>query len=93
MSRTHSTHWGSFRGVLTAEAGIDTPDAALKAKADLLGPRLRDAYIQQLAVFAAALAPGALPDVDLLADRLQQATDRVIGRPGAKLLIGTVLVN
>lgn len=81
------------RGVLSVEAGIDTPDPALKARADLLEPRLRDAYTQAVGVFAASLSPGAPPDVDALAQRLQQATDRVIGRPGSRLLIGTVIVN
>ena len=81
------------RGVLSAEAGIDVPDAQLKARADLLGPRLRDAYVSLLTTYAAAIPPGAPPNLDLLADRLQQATDRVVGRPGAKLLIGTVLIN
>ena len=81
------------RGVLTVEAGIDTPDTGLKARADVLEPRLRDAYVTVLATFAAGLTPGTPPNVDLLADRLQQATDRVIGKPGSKLLIGTVLVN
>ena len=81
------------RGVITAEAGVDVPDAALKAKVDLLRPRLRDAYISVLNAFAAATPPGGVPDVDLLADRMQAVTDRIVGRPGAKLLIGAVIVN
>ncbi len=80
-------------GVLTAEAGVDTPDPALKAKVDLLQPRLRDAYNTVMAQFAAALSPGAPPDVEALVQRLQAATDRVVGRPGARFLIGTVIVG
>ena len=81
------------RGVLSVEAGIDTPDARLKARADVLEPRLRDAYVQVLNAYAAAIPPGAPPDIDLLAQRLQLATDRVVGAPGSRLLIGTVIVN
>ncbi len=84
---------GGARGVITAEAGIDTPDPALKARADLLTPRLRDAYAQVLTTFAAQIPPGTAPDLDVLAQRLQQATDRVVGRPGSHLLIGAVVVN
>jgi len=33
------------------------------------------------------------PNADQIAQLLQRATDRVLGRPGAKLLLGTVMVN
>lgn len=81
------------RGVLQVEAGIDCPDGAVKARADLLGPRLRDAYVQFLSIYAGALASGALPDADQIGAGLQRKTDQVIGRPGAKLLLGTILVS
>ena len=84
---------GGRRGVLTVEAGTDTPDPALKARVDLLEPRLRDAYASVLAVFAAAMPAGAPPDVETLVRRLQAATDRVVGRPGCRFLIGTVMAE
>ena len=80
-------------GVLTAEAGVDIPDAALKARVERLQPRLLDAYNTVLAQFAASLAPGAPPDVELLVQRMQAATDRVVGTAGAHFLIGTVLAE
>ena len=84
---------GGGRGVLTAEAGIDTPDPVLKAKVDLLKPRLQDAFNTVMAGVAASLSPGAPPDLEVMVQRLQAATDRVVGRPGARFLIGTVLVQ
>ena len=84
---------GGRRGVLTVEAGTDTPDQALKARVDLLQPRLRDAYASVLATFATALPAGAPPDVELLVQKLQAATDRVVGRPGCRFLIGTVIAE
>lgn len=81
------------RGVLTVEAGIDVPDAALRARASLSLPRLRAAYVQVLETYAAGLTPGAPPDADYIARSLQVQTDRVLGRPGARLLIGTILIN
>lgn len=86
-------HADGRRGVLSVEAGVDCPDPAVKARADLLGPRMRDAYVQFLAAYAAALASGAPPDADQIAAALQRRTDAVVGRPGARLLLGTILVN
>lgn len=80
------------RGVLTVEAGVDSPNAALHARIEAQQPRLRDAYNSYLARFAAALRPGFAPDADLLSRDLQAITDRIAGR-GGKLLLGTILVT
>ena len=80
-------------GVMTAEAGVDAPDPAVRARVELVQPRLLDAYRSVLAAFAASLAPGAPPDLETLVARLQAATDRVVGRPGARFLIGTVMAE
>jgi hypothetical protein len=81
------------RGVLTVDAGVDVPDAGLRAKVNLVLPRLRAAYVQVLQSYVYSLNPGAPPDPDYLSMSLQRETDRVLGRPGAKLLLGAMLVN
>jgi hypothetical protein len=81
------------RGVLTVEAGVDIADPTLRARANLSVPRLRAAYVQMLQTYAAGLAPGAPPDADYIARSLQAQTDRVLGRRGAKLLLGSILIN
>ena len=81
------------RGVLTVQGGLDVQDPTLRARATASQPRLRDAYIRTLSVYAASLIPGAPPDVDQIGQRLQRATDAVLHRPGARVLLGTVLVN
>lgn len=81
------------RGVLSVEAGIDTPDPALRSRVMELTPRLRDAYNTSLQVFGANLRPGEAPDLDQLEARLQADTDRIVGRRGARILLGTTLVN
>lgn len=81
------------RGVLSVEAGIDVPDAALRTRATQAEPRLRAAYAQTLQAFGESLSPGRPPDCDRLSRELQAATDRALGRRGAHLLLGTVLVN
>jgi hypothetical protein len=86
-------HGDGRRGVLTVDIGLDIPDTGLRARADLSKPRLRAAYIQRLQIYATGLAPDAPPDPDYLSRVLQQETDQALGRPGAKVLLGAILVN
>ena len=81
------------RGVLTVEAGIDVPDERLRDRASISQPRLRAAYVQFLEIYAGGLPPGAPPNADYVAQQLQLQTNKVLGQPGAKLLIGTILIN
>lgn len=83
---------GGRRGVMTVETGLDTPDAALRARVAQSAPRLRAAYAAVVQQAASALLPGAPPDVERLIAQLQAATNTVMGRAGARLLIGTVMV-
>ncbi|MFZ5717936.1 MAG: hypothetical protein ACOY5Y_00565 [Pseudomonadota bacterium] len=81
------------RGVLSVECGLDTPDSTLRERVEQSVPRLRAAYAQTVRAYAAGLGFGDLPNVDYIARQLQQQTDRVLGRPGARLLLGAVVVN
>lgn len=83
---------GGQRGVMTVETGIDAPDAALRARAAQSLPRLRAAYAAVVQRSASTLRPGFPPDVERLVTELQAATNTTLGRPGARLLIGTVMV-
>lgn len=84
---------GSRRGVITVDCGLDIPDAGLRARAELVLPRLRAAYVQQVQIYAGGLPIGAPPSPDFIARNLQRVTDQVLGRPGARVLMGAVLVN
>lgn len=88
-----TTRSPSRRGVLTVDCGLDVPDEALRLRATQSAPRLRAAFVQTVQAYAAGLAPGALPNADYLATTLQRQTDAVLGKPGAKLLLGVILVN
>jgi hypothetical protein len=81
------------RGVMTVETGVDVPDAGLRVRAEQSVPRLRAAYAEVLETYAAGLPPGGVPNADYLAREMQRQTDMVLGRPGARFLIGTILVN
>ncbi len=82
------------RGGLTVETGIDVPgNGSLLARATASQPRLQAAYLLMLQTYASGLSPGQPPDADYISRSLQRETDRVLGQPGAKLLLGTILAN
>jgi hypothetical protein len=82
------------RGALTVETGVDVPsDPALRRRAEASEPRLRAAFLLVLQAYASGLGPGAPPDADYIARILQREADRTLGRSGARLLVGTILVN
>jgi hypothetical protein len=84
---------GGRRGVLTVECGLDVPDTRLRSRVDQSLPRLRAAYVQTVMIYAAGLPSGTAPNADFLARSLQRQTDSVLGRPGARFLVGAILVN
>jgi len=81
------------RGVLSVDCGLDVPDPALHKLADQSLPRLRAAYVQTVQGYAAGLPQGALPSADYLGRTLQRQTDAILGRPGAKVLLGAIIAN
>jgi hypothetical protein len=81
------------RGVMTVEVGVDVADAALHARAAQSTPLLHANFAEIVRVYAAGLPPGAPPNADYLARELQRQTDATLGRPGARLLLGAILIN
>jgi len=81
------------RGVLTVETGLDVPDPALHNKALQLLPRIRAAYVQSVQIYASGLPSATAPNADYIARELQRQTNLVMGGAGARLLLGTILVN
>ena len=81
------------RGVMTVETGLDIPDGGLRGRAEASTPRLRAAFAEVVQNYAAGLPPAGVPNADYLARELQRQADMVLGRPGARLLLGTILVN
>ena len=76
------------RGLLMVEFGLDVPDSALRAKVSHALPNLRDAYVRLLIAYGAtAVRVFRQPNVEDIAARMQAVTDRVMGEPGAKVLM------
>ena len=84
---------GGRRGVLTVDMGLSVPDPKLREYANLALPRLRAAYVQIVLTYAAGLPSSAPPNPDLIAQNLQRQTDIILGRPGARVLLGAVVSN
>jgi hypothetical protein len=81
------------RGVMTVEFGVDAPDGAVRSRAEHSIPRIRAACNTVVRTIASSLLPGAPPDIDRLATGLQTAVDGAVGRRGARVLLGTVMVS
>jgi len=81
------------RGILSVECGLDATDGGLHARAAAAQLILRDAYLRWLAIYAAALPPQAPPNPDIIQKQMQRETDRVMGRPGVRFIIGTVMIT
>ena len=75
------------------ECGVDITSEPLRALANDVQPRLRDAYASMLQSYAGGLPRATVPDADYLAREMQKATDRVLGKTGGRFLIGTILIN
>ncbi len=85
---------GEVRGTFTVNFGMDVPDNTLREKAETLMPRLRDAWLRSLNLYAAtALRPRRQADINELSTRIQQTADEVLGKPGAKVLMAQALVD
>jgi hypothetical protein len=82
------------RGLLMIELGLDVPDAAMRARVTHALPALRDAYVRSLIAYGAtAVRAWRQPDVDDIADRMQTITDRLMGGPGAKVLMAQTAIR
>lgn len=83
-----------LRGILQIEAGLEIPDSRLRARAEEMMPRLRNAYVTQLSIYAGAnYRYGEMPDAERISMMLQRATDEVLGQEGARVLLGMVVIH
>jgi len=82
----------SARGTLVVDMGLDIPDPELRRRAQLNAPRLRDALRTALATYATTYyRDRTSPDPAQLTRLMQQATDRSLGAPGARVLLVNII--
>ena len=80
-------------GTMSVEVGLYADDPKMTAQIALYQPRLQDAYVTRLQTYAANLNPHSLVDTDYVSAQLQQATNQILGRAGARVLLGSIMVN
>jgi hypothetical protein len=81
------------RTVVTMEVGVFVTDPNLLKRTEASTPRLQAAFGQVVQGYMVGLPAGTIPNADYLAQLLQKETDRIVGQRGAKLLLGTILIN
>lgn len=82
----------STRGTIVVDMGIDVPDAALRTRVRLNGPRVRDALRTALATYASTYyRDRTAPDLNQLTRLMQVSVDRTMGAPGARVLLANVI--
>jgi hypothetical protein len=84
---------GGRRGVLSVDCGLQVDDPKLREYAEKSLPRLQAAYAQVIQIYAAGLPSGSEPNTEFIVQALQRQTDLILKRPGAKFLIGAVLLS
>lgn len=81
-------------GLLLVELGLDVPDAKLRDRVNQSLPNLRDAYVRSLLTYAAtSVRAWRQPNVEDIATRMQAITDRVMGQPGARVLMAQTAIR
>jgi hypothetical protein len=84
---------GGRRGVLSVDCGLQIDDPKLREYANQSLPRLQAAYAQVIQIYASGLPSGSEPNTEFIVQALQRQTDLILKRPGAKFLLGAVLVS
>jgi len=84
---------GGRRGNVAIELGLYAENSKLRDRVKLYQPRLMDAYLNALNGYAQTLRPNSVVNTDYVQNQLQEATDMIIGQKGAKVLLGTIIVN
>ncbi len=80
------------RGTLVVDMGLDIPDADLRRRVQLNGPRLRDALRTALATYASTYyRDRTAPEPPTLTRLMQQAVDRTMGADGARVLLVNII--
>lgn len=80
-------------GVISVDAGLDVPDAAVRKTCEALRPRLTSSMRDAILTYASlTYVVGEKPDADILASRLQKAVDGVLGKNQARVALASVIV-
>lgn len=80
------------QGTMVVDMGLDIPDEALRHRAALNAPRLRDALRTALATYSSVYyRVHTAPNPTELTRQMQTSVDRVLGAPGARVLLANII--
>ncbi len=80
------------QGTIVLDLGLDVPDEALRRRAMLNAPRLRDALRTALATYSSTYYRArTAPRPAELTRLLQQSVDRTLGAEGARVLLVNII--
>jgi len=80
------------QGTIVVDMGLDIPDADLRRRALLNAPRVRDALRTALANYSSVYyRVHTAPSPADLTRQMQLAVDRVLGAPGARVLLANII--
>lgn len=81
-----------YQGTIVVDMGLDVPDADLRRRALLNAPRLRDALRTALATYSSTYyRVRTAPDPTELTRHMQLAVNRILGAPGARVLLANII--
>ena len=82
----------AISAMMVVEMGVDVQDPALRQHANLNQPRLHDALRTALSTYANIYyRDRTVPDPTTITRLLQQAVDRTLGQPGARVLLSNII--
>ena len=82
----------SNQGTMVVDMGLDIPDEALRRRAVMNAPRVRDALRTALASYSSIYyRVRTAPDPTELTRQMQMSVDRVLGAPGARVLMANII--
>lgn len=85
---------GRPKGLLLVDFGLDVPEGADRDRLEAELPRFLDTYVRVLTAHASLSGDVRRPpDVAVIADKLQSATDRILGPGRAKVLLLGVAIR
>lgn len=80
------------QGTIVVDMGIDVPDEALRHRAVMNAPRIRDALRTALATYSSTYyRVRTAPDPTELTRHMQMAVNRVLGAEGARVLLANII--
>lgn len=82
----------SNQGTMVVDMGLDIPDADLRHRAVMNAPRVRDALRTALATYSSVYyRVHTAPNPTELTRQMQMSVDRVLGAPGARVLLANII--